>query len=145
MRIILLPITRSRTLLYCVQPAAPAGTSSGIGQRIIDKSTALWAQWQAAPGGWKKRVTVYGDSLLSRIPADEWSLRTVPSLRTVQKQLGDAPRKPVELLFPASFLRQEAASDVLTRLAARQQLHRRWALLSIAGMPLVMPFALVPV
>jgi len=71
MRIFLLPISTRRTLIYCEriqQQALKPGEPEPYTERILNRATTTWATWEKAEKGWQKKVTVYANQLLKRIP-----------------------------------------------------------------------------
>ena len=109
--------------------------------RIVNKANSTWAGWEKATSGWQKQLTTYGNQLFRRIPFEEWGLKTLPPLTAGTR--GKIGR--TDVLFPSAFLKEEKAMDTLTQIARdRQGLHRTKLLWSVIGMPLTIPFALVP-
>jgi len=80
MRIFLLPISTRRTLIYCERAHGQLGSGgpsqtwiSSQTDRIVNKANETWANWENAPGGWKKKLTGYGNEyVFSRISFEEW-------------------------------------------------------------------------
>lgn len=89
---------------------------------------------------------VYGNQALKRIAYEEWGLKSVPPLSDSRKQEIESTKKEVEVLFPSTLIPEDEVLDVLKTLATeRQALHKQNLIYSIMGMPIVAPFALVPV
>ncbi|PIB00017.1 hypothetical protein CB0940_03656 [Cercospora beticola] len=149
MRLFLLPVSTRRTLIYCerVQEAATgAGTKPPLQERIITKAATTWANWEKAEKGWQKQTTVYANKLFRRIPFEEWGLKTIPPATKQRIADIDQGNLQVECLYPGAFLNGSKVPEILKRLATeRQVLHRKRIWQSIALMPVVAPFALVPV
>ena len=91
MRLLLLPLsTRAsatstapsgRTLLYAQRlTQAPPGRTS-YADRITTRAATQWRKWETYEKGWQKAVTRWGNRALSRIPYQEWGLKSVPSIR----------------------------------------------------------------
>lgn len=106
--------------------------------------------------GWQKQCTVYGNKLFNRIPFEEWGLKSIPPLSTRKlttaspdgtfNTISSPSTDRVTLHYPPSLLRTTQLPGLLTHLAtSRAALHRHHLIWSIIGMPIVAPFALVPV
>jgi len=101
-----------------------------------------WANWENAEKGWKKQLTTYGNKMLTRIPFEEWGLKTIPPLSDKRK----AAKEQVDVLFPGLFMKESRVLETLHKIATeRQGLHRSRMWWSFVGMPVTIPFALVPV
>lgn len=149
MRLFLLPISTRRTLIYCERiphiPTTP-GSKPPISERIIDKASETWANWEKAEKGWQKKVTVYGNHLFRRIPFEEWGLKTIPPATKKRLEDVESGKLGFTCLYPGAFLDGARVDDVLKGLARdRQGLHKRKLWQSIAWMPVTLPFTVVPV
>lgn len=146
MRFFLLPISTRRTLLYC-QKLQVLPTEK---QTLLDKATIraakLWANWEKKEKGWQKKVVVYGNYLLRRIPYEEWSLKSVPPLSTRRREEEILGKDKNYLIFPETLIPTTKAVNVLQTLGTeRESLHRTRMIWCFVGMPISAPFALVPV
>jgi hypothetical protein len=146
MRLYLLPLSTRRTLLYAKRLEV---TTAPQGRSYIDKGTAwaarTWAQWEKMDKGWKRKVVDYGNYAFRRIPYEEWGLKSVPPLssRRRDKEIHGAK---VDLCFPSSVIPPSKAEGILQTLATeRQALHKKRLVWCIVGMPITIPFALVPI
>ncbi|KAL1305277.1 hypothetical protein AAFC00_002185 [Neodothiora populina] len=140
MRIFLLPISTRRTLIYCERVHQQLdGKGPSIVDRLVNKANSTWAEWESDKTGWKKKLTVYGNEyVFSRIPFEEWGLKTLPS--------STADIKITEVLYPDMFLQKDKAPGVLETLAKeRQNLHRQRMWYSVIGLPLTIPVGILPV
>ncbi|KAF2207608.1 hypothetical protein CERZMDRAFT_115109 [Cercospora zeae-maydis SCOH1-5] len=147
MRLFLLPVSTRRTLIYCerVQETA-TGAKPPLQERIITKAATTWANWEKAEKGWQKQTTLYANKLFRRIPFEEWGLKTIPPATKQRLADIDQGNLQVECLYPGAFVNGSKVPDILKRLATeRQTLHRKRIWQCIAWMPVVAPFALVPV
>ena len=169
MRLFFLPISTRRAILYCERIAHDKTSESTITKKVTDKANQTWTNWERAKSGWKKHLTVFGNKVLSRIPMEEWSLKSVPPLsKQIKREIladigasgGSQAKKAlgargasvvakakteVNVLFPGSFLKEESVLSRLQQLAVeRKPLHRRRFWWSLIGMPAVAPFALIP-
>ena len=125
---------------------AVEGAKQSYADRAINKASQTWANWEKAEKGWQKKLTVYGNQALSRIAFEEWGLKSIPPATKSKLEEIDQGKHKFECLYPGAFMKGRNVSDVLKTLAKeRQALHKRGMITSIVGMPLVAPFALVPV
>lgn len=148
MRLFFVPVSTRRTLLYAQRLSIT--TKDQTSASLLDKGTAFagrtWASWEKKEKGWQRKVVNYGNSALRRIPFPEWGLKTVPPLsarRRAEELKGDGR---VEVVFPQSIIPESQVYAVARKLATeRQALHRKQMMWCIIGMPITLPFALVPV
>lgn len=150
MRLFIIPLSTRRSYIYAHRLVPSSASSGGIGtvDKAVDWVAAKWAQWEKQESGWQKRVVDYGNQALRRIPYQEWGLKSVPpySSRRRHQVGGDSKPPLVELLFPSNRLAGSEALSVAHSLATeRQRLHRQKLWYCFAGMPLTLPFALIPV
>ncbi|KAI1779622.1 mitochondrial K+-H+ exchange-related-domain-containing protein [Hypoxylon cercidicola] len=146
MRFFLLPISTRRTLLYC-QKLQSLPTQK---QTLLDRATIyaakLWAGWEKNDQGWQKKVVVYGNHLLRRIPYEEWGLKSVPPLSTRRREEEILGKDKNFLIFPETLIPTTKATNVLRTLGTeRESLHKSRLMWCFIGMPISAPFALVPV
>jgi hypothetical protein len=148
MRLFLLPISTRRTLIFCerVQESLTPGKPAPYSERIITKAADTWAGWEKKESGWQRWVTNAGNTLFRRIPFPEWGLKSFPPATNARIQDVDAGKYKFECLYPAAYLKESKVLETLQKLATeRKQLHysRLWG--SVVLMPVMVPFALVPV
>ena len=146
MRLFLLPVSTRRTLIYCerVQEAVQ-GAQQPISERIINKASQTWAQWEKAERGWQKKLTVYDNQLFMRIPYEEWGLKSIPPATKRKLQDVDDGKIRFECLYPGAFMKQHRVPEILQRLATeRQSFHKKKMWTSLAWIPATLPFAVVP-
>lgn len=147
MRLYLLPLSTRRTLIYA-QRLGVTSTQNETG--LLNKATAsaarLWARWEAKEKGWQKKVVDYGNVAMRRIPYEEWGLKSVPPLSARRKTEESQGKEKVELVFPGKILPLTKVEGIARTLATeREALHRKSMIWCIIGMPITIPFALVPV
>ncbi|PHH56111.1 hypothetical protein CFIMG_003489RA [Ceratocystis fimbriata CBS 114723] len=151
MRLFVLPVSTKRSLLYAQRfNATTTATNASLSDRLTRRANAMWASWEAKDGGWQKHLVLYGNKLLRQIPMEEWSLKSVPPLSSqLQKLETEAAKKatePVEVVYPGAAISKEQVPIVLRKLATeRDAMHRRRLIWCCIGMPIAVPFAVVPV
>jgi len=146
MRLLLLPISTRRALVYCAPPshAVPNEKQTYL-DKAVNKASKTWTEWEASETKWKLKVTYYGNNFLRRIPFEEWSLKSIPSR---QKLAPGEVDKKVEVSYPGMFqgLQKESVLDILKRLSTdRQGLHKQRLIGSIIAMPFTIPVGLLPI
>jgi len=144
MRLIVLPLTNKRRLLYCAKAIATSKDTQSLSDRAINRAAAFWTSWvvtnerqsltlkEQKEKGWQKTVTKYGNKLLDRIPYEEWSLKSLPSLPSGNE--AEKSRKAsathastysqVAVLFPASIIPQTSIPSIISVLIARRDFHK---------------------
>jgi hypothetical protein len=146
MRLILLPVSTRRTLIYCQR----LNVTTTEQQSFLDRRTAwaakTWASWEKKESGWQKKVVEYGNQALKRIPYEEWGLKSIPPISARRKEEKLSGKEKVEVSFPSTLIAEAEVSSVLTKLATeRQSLHKRRMIYSFIGMPISAPVAIIPV
>ncbi|KND88790.1 Uncharacterized protein C23H3.12c [Tolypocladium ophioglossoides CBS 100239] len=147
MRIFLLPVSTRRTFMYAQRLNV---TTTSADRNYIDKSAAWaakkWAQWEKRESGWQRKVVDYGNHAFRRIPYEEWGLKSVPPLSARRRDDELRGKDKVELVFPGAAISIDKAEQLALKLATeRQGLHRQKMMWCFIGMPITIPFALVPV
>jgi len=106
----------------------------------------MWAGWEKKQSGWQRWIVDKGNQAFKRIPYEEWGLKSIPPLSSRRKEEELAGKEKVEVSFPSTLIPKDKVLDVLKALGTeRQSLHKKRLIWSIVGMPMVAPFALVPV
>lgn len=146
MRLYLFPISAKRTLIYAKRLQRPPKEKQTWGERITNKASDTWVKWESAESGWQKKVTEWGNKAFSQIPYQEWGLKSVPALNEKRKERELSSKDKIELIYPPSVFKQDAAIESLRKLATeRQDLDRRKMWWSIIAIPFTAPFMLIPV
>ncbi|TEA20850.1 Uncharacterized protein C8034_v008215 [Colletotrichum sidae] len=146
MRLYLLPLTSSRTLLYSQRLNIATTNKQGLTDKVTKRATKLWAGWEAKESGWQKKVVEYGNYALRRIPYEEWGLKSVPPISARRKDDELKGKEKIELVYPNNIIPTTKAEQVVKTLATeRDALHKRKLLWCLIGMPISAPFALVPI
>lgn len=146
MRFFLLPISTRRTLLYCQKVQVLPKSKQTLVDKATVRASQLWSDWEKKENGWQKKVVVYGNSLLKRIPFEEWGLKSVPPLSTRRREEEVLGKDKNHLIYPETVIPTTKAVNVLRTLGTeREALHRTRLMWCFIGMPISAPFALVPV
>jgi hypothetical protein len=145
MRLFLVPITKGRTLIYCKRAHADVTKKSSYIDRITNRAAQMWARWEGADKGWRKSLVLYGQRVLQRISYEEWGLKSIPPLSARREAEELRTHTPINLLYPANVISEQAMPGLLRKIATeRQDLHRRRMWWSIIVAPLTAPIALIP-
>lgn len=146
MRIFLLPITTRRALIYCQRGSRKPAQQQSYLDRATKKASETWAKWEEADGGWQKKLTVYGNRALQRIPYEEWGLKSFPPLSAQVEADELADNKKFPVYYPGNVMHHDDVPRVMARLAKeRKQLHWNRFAWSLVGIPFSLPFGLIPV
>jgi hypothetical protein len=146
MRLFLLPISTSRSLIYAQRINHQLSPNPTLVERAVTKATAQWSKWEAADKGWQKKITDYGNGAFARIPYQEWGLKSIPPLSTRRKKEELKGKEHISVSFPTRIIKHGDVLGVLRGLATeRQGLHRKAMWYSIVGLPVALPFGLIPV
>ena len=146
MRLYLLPITTRRTLLYGQRlNTAAAAAQQTLLDKTQNRAAKLWADWEKKEKGWQKTVVNYGNYALRRIPYQEWGLKSAPPLSTKRKDDELRGTDTVEVIYPKLLIPTDKVNNVLETLSTeREALHKKKFIYCLIGMPITIPFALVP-
>ncbi|KAK8090925.1 hypothetical protein PG994_000430 [Apiospora phragmitis] len=146
MRLYLLPISTRRTLLYCERFNVQSAKQKTIVDSVTNRAATLWTSWEKKESGWQRKIVDYGNHALRRIPYEEWGLKSVPPLSARRRDEELKGQDRVELVFPDTVIPTDKAAGVLKTLGIeRESLHKRNLMWCLIGMPITIPFALVPV
>lgn len=146
MRLFLLPISTRRTLIYCQKLNHTTSQQTGYLDKATDRAALLWANWEKRESGWQKKVVDLGNKALQRIPYEEWGLKSIPPLSRKNMEEETSSKMKIEVSFPSSLIPQSRIPEILQTLGTeREDHHRKRILYCFIGMPIVAPFALVPV
>ncbi|KAI5792235.1 mitochondrial K+-H+ exchange-related-domain-containing protein, partial [Pyronema domesticum] len=146
MRLYLIPITSRRTLIYGQRLNKITHAVPSYMDKVSAKAAKLWLSWESAEKGWQKKVAEYGNKLFDRIPYEEWALKSIPPLSARRPEELTTPSTPVEVIYPPSIISPSQIPSILRSLGTSSKAyHKRHLVWSCIGMPIVVPFALVPV
>ena len=171
MRLFVLPVSTRQALVYCQRHQVQATAAKPpLSERIIQRASKTWIDWEKKEKGWQKKVTDYGNQLLQRLPYQEFGLKGIPALTKGEsarlEQLkkgtkaeevplkdsassengGAAVVKTIRVEFPAGLIEESRVLEELERLGndTTQSFHRKWLGGSLLAMPLSAPFAAIP-
>lgn len=91
-------------------------------------------------------VSTYGNKLFQKLPHEEWGLKSVPPLTAGRKYKTVNSKDAVRLEFPSSLIKEDAVMESLRYFGgkAKYAYHTKWMLGNIIGMPISVPFGLIP-
>ena len=146
MRLFLLPISTRQSLIYCQKRSRLPGQTTYI-DRITSKASERWMLWEKYESGWQKKITEYGNKLFQRLSYEEWGLKSIPPLSENRRAEELERRTKSSVEYPSSILGEERVRELLKWYASseKQNYHRKWMWVSVVGMPITAPVALVPV
>ena len=145
MQLFLLPVSSKRTLIYCKTIDRQLTSKKTYIERITTRAGATWFKWESAESGWQKQITIYGNRLFSRIPFEEWGLKSIPPLSARRAIDYVKEQKETDVIYPSLMIKPGTVFDLLQKLATeRQGLHKKFLWGSIIAMPVTIPFALIP-
>ena len=145
-RLFYLPISTRRFLIYAC-PLGPPAPGRGLVDRAVHKTNALWAKWEHSDVSWQKTVVRWGNKAFARIPYPEWGLKSVPPLTgRAQGSMEEVSQAaPISMSFPRRMVSPAKVHDDVRGLVTEKMgFHRRWLWRNVAGLPLTIPFILVP-
>jgi len=146
MRIFLIPISTRRALIYCQRIEKKPVADLSYVEKAAKKGAETWAKWEAAKGGWQKKLTEYGNRALQRIPYEEWGLKSFPPASSQIQAEELIANKKFPVYYPGNIMKHEDVPKVMARLAKeRKQLHWNRFTWSLIGIPFSLPFGLIPV
>ena len=149
MRLILLPISTRRSIIYCPKGSAPSLQKLSWLKSPLDKlattGSEIWLRWEKRRGPYKT-ATVYGNKLFRRLPFEEWGLKTVPPLKAERKEEELQRKIKSHVEYPASLLKPEAVQEALQKYGSneKQRYHSKWLWRSLLGLPLCFPLGVIP-
>lgn len=170
MRITYLPLNRQRTFLFCQNITLPSVRKTPrVDEKMVAKAQKVWHDFETSDKNWKKTIVRWSNTLLERIPYEEWCLRTIPSIAKYQRQIKhqfqdeldskhidptnvlqekvDAEvLEPVKLCFPTNVLSFEQAQGQLRDITDKALgFHKKRAIWLLILLPFTTPIALIPV
>ncbi|KAI9830907.1 MAG: hypothetical protein M1819_005289 [Sarea resinae] len=123
MRLFLLPISTRRSLLYCQRLNHHLNSQKTIIDKVTEKASKTWHQWENSEKKYQKSITEYGNKVFQRISFEEWGLKTIPPLSARRKQDELMGADKVEVIFPSRYIAQERLGDILGKLALSGSKH----------------------
>lgn len=145
MKLFLIPITKRRSLIYAQELRKLGTEKPSLLDRATSKAAITWQQWEHGNKKWQRALVEAGNKALSRIPYEEWGLKSIPTLSSRRKQ-AELQKAKIGVVYPPSVIQGKDIPSMIQQLATeRAALHRRRFWWSVIGMPIVAPFALVPV
>ena len=147
-RLYYLPISTRRALVYALPNGPRAAAPGGLVDRAARRANGLWAKWEHSDVAWQQTVVRWGNKAFARIPYAEWGLKSVPPLtRRAQRaaEAGGAAHPPIAITYPRFLVPRHRVIERVRALASGGLYwHRKRMWWCLAGMPLTLPFALIP-
>ncbi|KAH8155331.1 uncharacterized protein LAJ45_00341 [Morchella importuna] len=145
MRLYLIPISTRRTLIYGQRLNKITHPHPSLADKASARAAKVWLSWENGKASWQRSLTDAGNKLFNRIPYEEWGLKSIPPLSARRKQ-DEIDLQRVEVIYPPSVIKEKRIPEIIKTLATeRNDIHRSRLIWSIVGMPIVAPFALVPI
>ena len=148
MRLFLLPVSTRQSLIYCQRLNQQLSQRSPTFlDKISTKATTTWLGWEKKETGWQKKITTYGNTIFQRLPHEEYGLKGIPPLSERRKSKELEGKGEVLVEYPLAWVEESVVWKALQRLGSdeKQAFHTKWLVGSLLGMPITVPFALVPV
>ncbi|EPX73036.1 uncharacterized protein SOCG_00793 [Schizosaccharomyces octosporus yFS286] len=140
MRIIALPLPKQRVFLHCY-PSELLLKKVTVHDRILNRIYNTWDAWSKSKSFIKQKTVSFGNSVLHRVPHEESFLRSV----STAKKLNDKEFYSTIVIERPDSLEPSEILQELIRLQEMKQLHRKNFIANIIGLPLTIPFILIPI
>ncbi|WFD25963.1 hypothetical protein MNAN1_000936 [Malassezia nana] len=166
MRIIAVPLARNANparvpyLTYLAYTTAKGDrktlSSLPLSQRIVIQASHAWSNLGRTDTrslfDWKRRLFLFGESIMDRIEYEEWALKGIdqalgPSIRTLRARQRSPEAQPyrLSLLYPPSLVSPSTVIESIRRMASlRQPHHSRLLMYNIVGFLVSTPLFVVP-
>ncbi|ODQ65739.1 hypothetical protein NADFUDRAFT_82718 [Nadsonia fulvescens var. elongata DSM 6958] len=88
MKLFVFPLTTTQSVFYCHRTAhtALARSKPRLDEKFIQKAAETWKNWESSSVTWQKKTVQAGNYFLEKIPYNEWSFRSVPSMSTIHRR-----------------------------------------------------------
>ncbi|WBW74183.1 mitochondrial hydrogen/potassium transport system protein [Schizosaccharomyces osmophilus] len=140
MKIIALPLPKQRVFLHCY-PSEILLKKVTIHDRIINRIYNTWDAWSKSKSYIRQKTVSLGNSVLHRTSHEESFLRSLSSA----KKLNDKEFYSSTVIERPDSLEPNRIFQELIRLQEMKRLHRNNLIANIVGLPLTIPFILVPI
>lgn len=177
LRLIAIPITSEKCYIYCkhsetISPLS-ADDNKSWSSKAIEKAKSTWNKMEKSDSKVNVKIVTGINKLLSKVPWDENSLKSIPSQDSIMRELKSELPIPIRkfedrnllhqkdiiasnvsiedlikipIFYPSSVTSNIKIKSQLERYATEgYRLHRRNLLWCILGLPLTIPFILLPV
>ncbi|TIA85645.1 hypothetical protein E3P99_03934 [Wallemia hederae] len=144
LRLVALPLRASKNppITLLSQPPDVA-LQANVLTKAVNWCDQQWNKLsEAADGHWKKRVWNGGETIMDRVPYQEWALKHIEPAQ------GPAPNSThkLDVLYPKSVISDvELLSNLKECFVARAARHRRSMWIALAIAPFTLPVAIIPI
>lgn len=161
--VLALPVTQHNLYLYCSHPHSQVAPHAlpllvRAEQRMLAVAARAWLRLERLSFSVNQKIVAGAKALLARIPYDESCLLSFPSQRAMVREAGggwvvtarltEAQRlllKPVPVVHPLFVEPLVIMAQMHAFKTTREHHHRKNAIWCALGIPLTVPFTLVPV
>ncbi|EPY52378.1 hypothetical protein SPOG_01703 [Schizosaccharomyces cryophilus OY26] len=140
MKIIALPLPKQRVFFHCY-PSEILLKKVTIHDRVVNRIYNTWDAWSKSKSFIKQKTVSIGNRVLHQTPHEESFLKSFSSA----KKLDDGEFHSTTMIERPSSLEPNRIFQELIQLQGMRRLHRNNLILNIIGLPLTIPFILIPI
>ncbi|EEB07358.1 hypothetical protein SJAG_02445 [Schizosaccharomyces japonicus yFS275] len=139
MKIYALPLPNKRLFFHCL-PTLQMNQTVTLHDKIVNRVAKTWNNWKMSNSTIKKKVVEFGNYAVNMSGHEELALREIAAAGKVSnKQLHDST-----VVYHAPNISSSFVYEQLGKLAMQRQLHSKYLLGNILGLPLTIPVILIP-